>query len=323
VLVKVAACGLQHRHLGQTLNAMQQTLTTLHHTFELNVCGEGGEYETFTLDMPLFKKRIVVEDAEIVRVSEDKLAPVAYYRINRFSLVDKNSTDVGVQVPEEGSEEDAEMVSGMDSALYHDVEYGRECMETVEAMDTVHYTTQTPTEHTPNIHTHTPATDQHTYNTHTHVCFCDNSLYIEGLRGVNHTHTPPTDAAHSPPTASQQMQRVLDQLAQHLSAHALDTSHVTRVHLLVADMAQFAQVNAEYVRVFAERPPSRVCVQVPLPEGVLVQLHCVAHAPTSATDTSSRATRECLHVQSISRWCPANIGPYSQAVTLRGKVYLA
>ena len=28
--------------------------------FELNVCGEGGEYETFTLDCPLFKKAIVM-----------------------------------------------------------------------------------------------------------------------------------------------------------------------------------------------------------------------------------------------------------------------
>ena len=26
--------------------------------FGLNVCGEGGEYETFTLDCPLFKKRL-------------------------------------------------------------------------------------------------------------------------------------------------------------------------------------------------------------------------------------------------------------------------
>ena len=25
-----------------------------------NVCGEGGEYETFTLDGPLFKKKIVM-----------------------------------------------------------------------------------------------------------------------------------------------------------------------------------------------------------------------------------------------------------------------
>ena len=28
--------------------------------YGLNVCGEGGEYETFTLDCPLFHKKIVV-----------------------------------------------------------------------------------------------------------------------------------------------------------------------------------------------------------------------------------------------------------------------
>ena len=28
--------------------------------YGLNVCGEGGEYETFTLDCPLFKKKIVM-----------------------------------------------------------------------------------------------------------------------------------------------------------------------------------------------------------------------------------------------------------------------
>jgi diphthine-ammonia ligase len=28
--------------------------------YGVNVCGEGGEYETFTLDCPLFKKRIVM-----------------------------------------------------------------------------------------------------------------------------------------------------------------------------------------------------------------------------------------------------------------------
>ena len=28
--------------------------------YGLNVCGEGGEYETLTLDCPIFKKKIVV-----------------------------------------------------------------------------------------------------------------------------------------------------------------------------------------------------------------------------------------------------------------------
>lgn len=28
--------------------------------YGLNICGEGGEYETFTLDCPLFKKKIIL-----------------------------------------------------------------------------------------------------------------------------------------------------------------------------------------------------------------------------------------------------------------------
>ena len=32
---------------------------------------------------------------------------------------------------------------------------------------------------------------------------------------------------------------------------------------------------------------------------------------------SDRVKREALHVQSISYWAPANIGPYSQAVKVR------
>ena len=28
--------------------------------FGVNICGEGGEYESFTLDCPLFEKEIVV-----------------------------------------------------------------------------------------------------------------------------------------------------------------------------------------------------------------------------------------------------------------------
>lgn len=31
-----------------------------HRKYGINVCGEGGEYETFTLDCPLFLKEIVM-----------------------------------------------------------------------------------------------------------------------------------------------------------------------------------------------------------------------------------------------------------------------
>ena len=38
----------------------------------MNVCGEGGEYETLTLDCPLFKAaRIVVDSSAVIRASAD------------------------------------------------------------------------------------------------------------------------------------------------------------------------------------------------------------------------------------------------------------
>ncbi len=35
---------------------MEPTLLKLEKKFGVNVCGEGGEYETYTLDSPLFIK---------------------------------------------------------------------------------------------------------------------------------------------------------------------------------------------------------------------------------------------------------------------------
>ena len=61
ILVKVAACGLSpEKHLGKSLEEMLPTLMALNDKFGLHVCGEGGEFESFVLDCPVFGKRIVV-----------------------------------------------------------------------------------------------------------------------------------------------------------------------------------------------------------------------------------------------------------------------
>jgi diphthine-ammonia ligase len=39
---------------------MKETFQKLNKTSYLNVCGEGGEYETITLDCPMFKKEIIM-----------------------------------------------------------------------------------------------------------------------------------------------------------------------------------------------------------------------------------------------------------------------
>ncbi|KAK9813243.1 hypothetical protein WJX72_011346 [[Myrmecia] bisecta] len=86
VLVKVAAMGLQpHQHLGKTLQQMQPLLHKLRGLYGCNVCGEGGEYETLTLDCPLFTcARIVLDDWTVVLHSPDVVAPVGVLHPTAF-----------------------------------------------------------------------------------------------------------------------------------------------------------------------------------------------------------------------------------------------
>lgn len=58
ILVKVAGIGLDERDLGRTLNTLEPKLRRLNAAYGLHICGEGGEYETVTLDSPLFHERI-------------------------------------------------------------------------------------------------------------------------------------------------------------------------------------------------------------------------------------------------------------------------
>ena len=57
--------------------------------YGINVCGEGGEYETFTLDCPLFVKKLVIEEKEIIMHSDDAFAPVAFLQLKKMRLEPK------------------------------------------------------------------------------------------------------------------------------------------------------------------------------------------------------------------------------------------
>jgi diphthamide synthase (EF-2-diphthine--ammonia ligase) len=49
-----------HTHIGKSLGQVQAYFESIKVSHGLNVCGEGGEYETFCIDAPFFKKRIQV-----------------------------------------------------------------------------------------------------------------------------------------------------------------------------------------------------------------------------------------------------------------------
>lgn len=96
IIIKVAALGLDpDKHLGKTLGEMEPYLLELSTKYGVHVCGEGGEYETFTLDCPLFKKKIIVDCSEVVIHSADAFAPVAYLRLSELHLEAKVSSVPG------------------------------------------------------------------------------------------------------------------------------------------------------------------------------------------------------------------------------------
>jgi diphthine-ammonia ligase len=76
-------------------------------------------------------------------------------------------------------------------------------------------------------------------------------------------------------------------------------------------MDLFGRANAVYAKFFGSSPPARACVGVDLPENIGVRLDCIAIKEKHSSD------RQSLHVQGLSYWAPANIGPYSQAITVR------
>ena len=64
-IVGVFAEGFDENWLGRKLNEeLVGKLLELHRKHGIHLCGEGGEYETFVCDCPIFKKRIVIVEAE-------------------------------------------------------------------------------------------------------------------------------------------------------------------------------------------------------------------------------------------------------------------
>jgi len=69
VLVKVAAYGLDKRHLGKSIAELQPYLRSLATKYGINVAGEGGEYESFTRNAPFFKVYAIFSPLRDIRLT--------------------------------------------------------------------------------------------------------------------------------------------------------------------------------------------------------------------------------------------------------------
>jgi diphthine-ammonia ligase len=98
----------------------------------------------------------------------------------------------------------------------------------------------------------------------------------------------------------------------HAESGPRSTDDIVFATVLLNSMADFGSMNDVYVSMFDKpNPPARATVACGdrLPSNVKVMI-------SFAIDLGARERRQGLHVQSRSYWAPANIGPYSQAMSV-------
>ncbi|SCN63233.1 diphthine--ammonia ligase, putative [Plasmodium chabaudi chabaudi] len=89
IIVKIAAYGLKKEHIGKSIKEMYTYLEEMCNKYGLNMCGEGGEYETCTLDCSLFKKKIVIDEYEVIQHTYDSICPVFIFKPLKWKIHQK------------------------------------------------------------------------------------------------------------------------------------------------------------------------------------------------------------------------------------------
>lgn len=318
ILVKVACPpGLQpQKHLGQTLRSLWDSghFMRLHQRYQFHVCGEGGEYESLVLDSPLHKKKLVLDEVEVVEASNDGVGEL---RILKCHTEEKGDGDIPLL-------ELASKTKGVPKNGQIPATKPEPAVETRPA---------STVSNLPHIYSGTGGL--------LHVS--------EIMAPVAASCSPSAYAASESHLAVKEALDVFAILKSTLKACGAIAQDVLFVHLYLSEMSHFAAINQHYQTLFGSLlPPSRSCVAVGkgvLPGGrrvlldFMIQLgsgqymRSVAGSATTslpaqsqyaiaAHATKTSKLRDVLHVQSISHWAPVCVGPYSQVNTLRSCLHL-
>lgn len=327
---KVASMGLSAAMLGRSLREIQPRLACAARDFQANICGEGGEYETLTLACPgLFVpgSAVDLQSPPVYHVSRDRFSPVAHLAV---------SDAVATGGCSEGDSKAYRLVEGTDVlAGAVPVAAPTNCDAAVHGFVDAAMAAAAAGDESPSP-----------------------TWAAAGKSGGKGTAPSAVVAGVCDEAAS--AEAVMARLLWTLHGKGAGWQDVVFVRLWVRDMADFADINAEYCRFFGRHPPSRACVQqaTPAPEPnalgppagcgvaseeardmtrlvpprVTVEAVAVpgAGAAARATGTEFQALpwsgeplRHVHHVQSQSRWAPLCIGPYCQANSVAGNVLCA
>ncbi|KAJ3260183.1 ATP binding domain 4 [Boothiomyces macroporosus] len=272
ILVKVACHGLNARHVGKSIKAIGHELMGMD---GINVCGEGGEYETMTLDCKLFKKKIELIETNVVKDSDDYFAPVCYMNMIKAKVADKEREIIEHKEPEEFQIE----WQDIDMTIPNVLTGTRKVVPYIAEKTVVH---------------------RHPYLAISGITEKNIELGIESSK-VSESITNATD-------------QVMLYLKQKLEEYGYSFSNVVLMNVFVKDMSNFSLLNQAYEKYFGINPSPRVTVETLLSSEIQIDLLAFK---------SNSISKDTLHVQGISYWAPANIGPYSQACRVGDIMFMA
>lgn len=284
-IIKVAAIGLYQSHLGLSLPQIFPTMLKLNSLYQVHICGEGGEFETMVLDAPYFKhgflKIISIND-----VSTEENDGVYSARFD-VEFVPRN-------LPDNHLSEQLERlpVPSLLDSLWLELQSDLSANSFV-----VDDTSNNKTEP---IQISTPVSINDT----------GRLLYISNIKpgiigGIQ-----------------EECEDVFNQLGSILEARSIFASQIMASSLILSDMSTFSEVNRCYNEFFnascvGPLPPSRACVGSSL-IGCSLQLSVIVDLTARCEPLEDglivNKSKDGLHVQGRSYWCPCNIGPYSQSI---------
>ena len=258
------------------------------------VLGEGGEFETLVVDgpAPVWRRRIVVDTVETVVSGGGS----AFVRVGGPRTVAKEGV---------GGEMEELLVkirrpSGLDDVF----EGVLKSLEDAEVAGRDLGSSSPPVLATSEKDRQARPPDSIPIT----VSRCGSIIHLSNIRS-----NPPNLSLAS------EIDNVLYVLASIITSHdyASTPLNIVSTTVLLRDMSTFSTFNDAYGTIFTEPlPPARVTISCgdALPNGVNVMLSLVLDL--DAEKRRREGSMKGLHVQSRSYWAPANIGPYSQAISV-------
>ncbi|KAK1781108.1 hypothetical protein QBC45DRAFT_78287 [Copromyces sp. CBS 386.78] len=276
------------------------------------VIGEGGEFETLVLDGPgrLFRKRIVVEEKDRRIVREG--GGCAWLSFGGARLEDKKVTDekseaVEVRIPD--------LLDGRFVRVLEDLNKtsGEEAEKLLALLSLDPQQGLSKQEGTPQLGLLQSPNDSKLQQ----WCF---------FGKASSSSSADNSSSSSCSTIESETSSLTSQIRQQLQQLNLPPSAILTSTILLRNMAVFPAVNAIYGALFdAPNPPSRVCVACgdslsalagSNDSNINIAIYLTVHTGFTSKSSQPDQRRQGLHVQSRSYWAPANIGPYSQAISI-------